>query len=105
MRSREFAQMASGANDMALAVKILLPVNALTQTQTYLSALLERAAPGDSVAFEQVIIHSEQRVMAMAWRMLGNQADARDASQEVFLRVYKYLGHFRQGQDFFAWLY
>jgi RNA polymerase sigma-70 factor (ECF subfamily) len=97
--------MPSGAHDMALAVEILLPVNALTQTQTSLSRLIERAASGDSAAFEQIMIHSEQRVMAMAWRMLGNQADARDASQEVFLRVYKYLGHFRQGQDFFAWLY
>ena len=41
----------------------------------------------------------------MTWRMLGNEADARDASQEVFLRVYKYLGRFKQDQDFFAWLY
>jgi len=37
--------------------------------------------------------------------MLGNEADARDASQEVFLRVYKYLGRFKQDQDFFAWVY
>lgn len=51
------------------------------------------------------MIHSQQRVMTMTWRMLGNEADARDASQEVFLRVYKYLKRFRQEQDFFAWLY
>jgi len=90
---------------MALAVEILLPVNALTQTQTSLTRLIERAAAGDTAAFEQIMIHSQQRVMAMTWRMLGNEADARDASQEVFLRVYKYLGRFKQDQDFFAWLY
>jgi RNA polymerase sigma-70 factor (ECF subfamily) len=90
---------------MALAVEILLPVNALTQTQTSLTRLIERAASGDTAAFEQLMIHSQQRVMAMTWRMLGNEADARDASQEVFLRVYKYLGRFKQDQDFFAWLY
>ena len=105
MGSREFAQMPSGAHDMALAVEILLPVNALTQTQTSLTLLIERAASGDTAAFEQIMIHSQQRVMAMTWRMLGNEADARDASQEVFLRVYKYLGRFKQDQDFFAWLY
>lgn len=105
MGSREFAQMPSGAHDMALAVEILLPVNALTQTQTSLTLLIERAASGDTTAFEQIMIHSQQRVMAMTWRMLGNEADARDASQEVFLRVYKYLGRFKQDQDFFAWLY
>jgi RNA polymerase sigma-70 factor (ECF subfamily) len=97
--------MPSGAHDMALAIEILLPVNALTQTQTSLTLLIERAASGDTAAFEQLMIHSQQRVMAMTWRMLGNEADARDASQEVFLRVYKYLGRFKQDQDFFKWLY
>lgn len=95
----------SGASDMALALEIQLPVNALTRNQTSLALLIERAAAGDRAAFEQIMIHSEQRVMAMTWRMLGNEADARDASQEIFLRVYKYLGRFKQDQDFFAWLY
>jgi RNA polymerase sigma-70 factor (ECF subfamily) len=90
---------------MALAVEMLLPVNALTQTQTSLTLLIERAASGDTAAFEQIMIHSQQRVMAMTWRMLGNEADARDASQEIFLRVYKHLGRFKQDQDFFPWLY
>jgi RNA polymerase sigma-70 factor (ECF subfamily) len=95
----------SGASDMALAVEIQLPVNALTRNQTSLALQIERAAAGDTAAFEQIMIHSQQRVMAMTWRMLGNEADARDASQEIFLRVYKYLGRFKQDQDFFAWLY
>jgi len=90
---------------MDLAVEIELPVNALTQNQPSLTQLIKRAASGDTEAFEQIMIHSQQRVMAMTWRMLGNESDARDASQEVFLRVYKYLGRFKQDQDFFAWLY
>lgn len=90
---------------MALAWEINLPVNALTQNQPSLSHFVERAAAGDMSAFEQIMIHSQQRVMAMTWRMLGNEADARDATQEVFLRVYKYLGRFKQNQEFFAWLY
>src|SRR5688572_12002048 len=90
---------------MALALEINLPVNALTQNQPSLTYFVERAAAGDTAAFEQIMIQSQQRVMAMTWRMLGNEADARDATQEVFLRVYKYLGRFKQNQDFFAWLY
>jgi RNA polymerase sigma-70 factor, ECF subfamily len=89
---------------MALALEIPLPVNALIADQRSLALLIERAAAGDTVAFERIMIHFQQRVMAMTWRMLGNEADARDASQEVFLRVYKYLKRFRQDQDFFAWL-
>jgi RNA polymerase sigma-70 factor, ECF subfamily len=90
---------------MALALEMPLLVDAPNNDQTSLSLLIERAASGDKAAFEQVMINSEQRVMAMTWRMLGNEADARDASQEVFLRVYKYLERFRRDQDFFAWLY
>lgn len=102
---RRIILSAEQASDMALALDIPLPVNALTPDQTSLALLIERAAAGDTAAFEQIMIHSQQRVMALTWRMLGNEADARDASQEVFLRVYKYLKRFRQDQDFFAWLY
>jgi RNA polymerase sigma-70 factor (ECF subfamily) len=90
---------------MVLAAEMALPGNALKRNQTALALLVERATAGDTAAFEQIMIHSQQRVMAMSWRILGNEADARDASQEVFLRVYKYLGRFKQDQDFFAWVY
>jgi RNA polymerase sigma-70 factor (ECF subfamily) len=103
--SRLIVNVPSGASKMALAVEIQLPGNAPPRSPTWLALLVERAAAGDTAAFEQIMIHSQQRVMAMSWRMLGNEADARDASQEVFLRVYKYLGRFKQDQDFFAWLY
>ena len=60
---------------------------------------------GDSAAFEQIIESYQRRVVTTAWRMLGNREDARDAAQEVFLRVYKYIRGFRSDQDFTAWLY
>jgi RNA polymerase sigma-70 factor (ECF subfamily) len=82
-----------------------LPVSVLSENQIWLRLLIERAAAGDTTAFEQIMIHSQQKVMTLSWRMLGNEADARDASQEVFLRVYKYLGRFKQDQEFFAWVY
>jgi RNA polymerase sigma-70 factor (ECF subfamily) len=90
---------------MALALEIQLQGNILARNQTPLALLIERAAAGETAAFEQIMIHSQQRVMAMSWRILGNEADARDACQEVFLRVYKHLRRFKQDQDFFAWLY
>jgi len=90
---------------MALAVEMQLPETVPARNQSALASLAERAAAGDTAAFEQIMIHSQQRVMAMSWRMLGNEADARDAAQEVFLRVYKYLKRYDPNQDFFAWLY
>ncbi len=67
--------------------------------------VIEQAKEGDSYAFEQLITSYQHRVLATAWRMLGNQEDARDAAQEVFLRVYRHLKKFRSGEDFSAWLY
>jgi len=70
-----------------------------------IASVIELAKAGDSYAFEQLITSYQHRVVATAWRMLGNQEDARDAAQEVFLRVYRYLERFRSGEDFSAWLY
>jgi RNA polymerase sigma-70 factor (ECF subfamily) len=93
------------AHKFAVASKKRLPEIVPTQIPRSLARLIERAAAGDMVAFEEIMKHSEKRVMRMTWQMLGNEADARDAAQEVFLRVYKYLGRFKQDQPFFAWVY
>jgi RNA polymerase sigma-70 factor, ECF subfamily len=71
----------------------------------YLTVLVARARARDDLAFEQIMLATEQRVVSIAWRMLGNRDDARDAAQEVYLRVFKYLARFRAGEDFRGWLY
>ncbi len=93
------------AHEFTVASEKRLPENVSTQIPGTVARLIERAAAGDMVAFEEIMKHSEKRVMRMTWRLLGNEADARDAAQEVFLRVYKYLGRFKQDQPFFAWVY
>src|ERR1041385_9232659 len=105
VRGPQIMNTRSGASTMALAVEMQLPETLPARNQSALASLAERAAAGDTAAFEQIMIHSQQRVMAMSWRMLGNEADARDASQEVFLRVYKYLKRYDPNQEFFAWVY
>jgi RNA polymerase sigma-70 factor, ECF subfamily len=70
-----------------------------------LAALVERAREGDARAFDRLMVETQPRVMGVAWRLLGSREDARDASQEVYLRVFRHLGRFRPGHDFHAWLY
>ncbi len=70
-----------------------------------LSAFVERARAGETSAFEQLMKCTERNVAATAWRMLGNAEDTRDAMQEVYLRVYKYLKSYKPEQDFQGWLY
>jgi RNA polymerase sigma-70 factor (ECF subfamily) len=67
--------------------------------------LIIRAKAGDTTAFDQIIINHQRRVISLAWRLLGNREDARDAAQETFLRVYKSFGRFDPAQDFNGWLY
>jgi RNA polymerase sigma-70 factor (ECF subfamily) len=93
------------AHDFAVAPEKRVPVNVPPQSPSSLARLIERAVAGDMAAFEEIMKCCEKRVMQMTWRMLGNEADARDATQEVFLRVYKHLGRFKQDQPFFAWVY
>jgi RNA polymerase sigma-70 factor (ECF subfamily) len=69
-----------------------------------MAALLGRAIAGDVSAFEQIIVRYERRVLTLAWRLLGRVEDAQDASQEVFLRAFKYLHRFDSGRRFEPWL-
>ncbi|HEV7906439.1 MAG TPA: sigma-70 family RNA polymerase sigma factor [Pyrinomonadaceae bacterium] len=71
----------------------------------HFALLVARARAGDAAAFERIMLDTERKVVATAWRMLGNREDARDAAQEVYLRVYKYLDRFKPEQDFNGWLY
>src|SRR6516225_9655709 len=50
------------------------------------------AKAGDLAAFELLMRQHERLVLATALRILGNLTDAQDASQEVFLKLYRNLG-------------
>jgi RNA polymerase sigma-70 factor (ECF subfamily) len=67
--------------------------------------LIVRARRGDAESFEGLMAETEDRVLRLAGRLLGDRESARDAAQEVFLRVFRYLGGFRDQEDFRAWLY
>jgi RNA polymerase sigma-70 factor (ECF subfamily) len=67
-------------------------------------SVLERAIAGDSAAFEQLIVRYERRIVTLAWRLLGNLDDAKDVTQEVFLRAFKYLHRYDPGKPIEGWL-
>jgi RNA polymerase sigma-70 factor (ECF subfamily) len=75
------------------------------EEQAGLALLVAQARTGDAAAFEELMICTQHKVVAHAWRMLGNREDARDAAQEVYLRVFKYLDRYDPAHDFHGWLY
>jgi len=68
-------------------------------------SLLIKAKSGDIEAFEQLIEAYEKKVFNIALRMIGNYDDANDIAQEVFIRVYKSLGGFKEQSAFSTWIY
>ncbi len=56
-----------------------------------IARLVQRTLGGDRAAFEQIIQRYETRVMTLALRLVGVRDEARDVTQEVFLRAFKYL--------------
>ena len=65
---------------------------------------LEAARAGDRAAFDLLMRRHERMVLGTAYRLTGNLEDAQDASQEVFLRLYRNLSKIEAG-NLAAWLY
>jgi len=69
-----------------------------------LVALIERCRRGDHAAYEGLINHCKGQVLGLAWRILGNGADAEDVAQEAFIKVFLRLGDLREPRAFPRWL-
>lgn len=78
---------------------------ALQQRQQEIQELVDRVRSGDLSAFEEILRLHERRILGMAVQMGLSPADAQDACQEVFLRVFRYLGGFQAGKNFEVWLW
>jgi|SRR5271157_4194051 len=70
-----------------------------------LTTVLEAARSGDLAAFDTLMRWHERLVLATALRLLGKMEDAQDASQEVFLRLYRNLNKLEVSQNLAGWLY
>jgi len=66
---------------------------------------IRAAKAGDLAAFETLMRRHERLVLGTALRLLGDLADAQDASEEVFLRLYRNLGKLERAENFSGWLY
>lgn len=67
--------------------------------------LVLRAQSGDRGAFNLLVRKYRHRVMKLAMRYLRNQEDAEDTVQDIFMRAYWGLRHFRGDSEFYSWLH
>lgn len=67
--------------------------------------LVRQAQSGNIRAFEELVSIYQDKVVTLSYYLTGNQADAQDLAQEVFVRAYTKLKSFRHDADLGTWLH
>ena len=69
-----------------------------------LADLLDRCQQGDDLAWEAVVRRFQNRIFGIAVHYLRDREEARDAAQEVFIRLYEQLPKLKSRDTFVPWL-
>ena len=66
--------------------------------------LLARCRQGDDLAWEALVRQYQGRVYGVAFHYLRDREEARDAAQEIFIKIYRGLATMREGDRFLPWM-
>jgi RNA polymerase sigma-70 factor, ECF subfamily len=67
--------------------------------------LLEMTKTGDMNAFETLVERYKKKAYYIALRLVGDPADAKDISQDAFIRIYRARKKYDSNKSFFSWFY
>ena len=67
--------------------------------------LVRAVLEGDATAYRGLVEKYQNRVYHMVYGMLRNREDAKDITQEAFVKAYDKLESFRLDSSFYTWLY
>jgi len=67
--------------------------------------IVEQARDGDVNAFDILIQRYQDQVYSVAYRLVGNEDDAADVAQDVFLACFRHLKDYRGESKLSTWLY
>ena len=66
---------------------------------------IERLKRGDAAAFETLVNERSGEIYGLLYRQTENAEEARDLTQETFLRAFQSIIHFRGESDLRTWIY
>ena len=69
------------------------------------SQFIERLKRGDAAAFETLVNERSGEIYGLLYRLTENAEEARDLTQETFLRAFQSIHHFRGESDVRTWIY
>ncbi|SRR6056297_284505 len=67
--------------------------------------IIEAVLKGNIASFEKIIERFEAMVFNLAYKHIQNYEDARDITQDIFIKVYKNLDKYDNNYKFFSWIY
>ena len=67
--------------------------------------LIRQSLAGDTDAFGLLVRRYQNVMYTVALRMVGNGEDARDVTQDAFVKAYRQLATFDPNYKFFSWMY
>ena len=67
--------------------------------------LVRRAQSGEKRAFELLVIKYQRKLARLLGRLVRDQAEVEDVTQEAFIKAYRALPSFRGDSAFYTWLY
>jgi len=67
--------------------------------------LVRQICEGDIPSFRELVERHKKKVYYLAYDMTGDHHDAEDISQEVFIKVFRFIKNFRQDAKLSSWLY
>lgn len=67
--------------------------------------LVRRAQAGEKRAFEMLVIKYQRKLARLLGRLVRDQAEVEDVTQEAFIKAYRALPSFRGDSAFYTWLY
>jgi RNA polymerase sigma-70 factor (ECF subfamily) len=66
---------------------------------------IERLKRSDPAAFETLVNERSGEIYGLLYRLTENKEEARDLTQETFLRAFQSIGQFRGDSDLRTWIY
>jgi len=66
--------------------------------------IIQQILQGNSELFREIVGRYKKAVYSLCYRMLKNNEEAEDLSQEVFIKTYNYLGKYDPSYKFSTWI-
>jgi RNA polymerase sigma-70 factor (ECF subfamily) len=66
---------------------------------------IERLKAGEAAAFDRLVQERSGDIYALLYRLTEDAEEARDLTQETFLRAFQHIGRFRGEADLKTWIY